>query len=188
MTDFEIFSKHWNNAIYGLVGRMKKSVQPVLTEKEINVMWREELLTNRFHARGIPSEAKAFMDELYERRPVTARKVNDMISKSVLHAGLNGWQCAAKAAGAVSTAALALGSFEKKNIMNSVLKTAAGAASVTFTGAAAVDLVNAGKDKLARDIVKQARGQLEVYRPLFENSSGNTDISDENRGEKGGAV
>lgn len=178
MTDFEMFSKHWNNAIYGLVGRVKQSSRPVLTNREINEMWREELLDNRFHAAGIPSEAKAFLTELYERRPAQARQLDEILSSSTLTAGLEAWQCAAKAAGALAAAALAFQG-PKKKLMDTVRKTVAGAASLTLTGVTAADLLGASKDPLASAIVEEARRQLEACRPVLESPAAQAEAGPE---------
>lgn len=167
MTDFEMLSKHWNNAIYGLVGRIKGESQLVLTRARINEMWREELLDNRFHAVGIPSGARAFLRELYERRPEAARQLDGILSGSTLESGLETWGCAAKTAGALAAAALAFQE-PKKKMLDSVLRTVAGAASLTLTGAAAADLMGASKNSLTSAIMAEARKQLEACRPVLE--------------------
>lgn len=42
--DFEQFSKHWNRAVNGLVGRISTDSRAIYTRKDMDQMWREELL------------------------------------------------------------------------------------------------------------------------------------------------
>lgn len=107
MSEFERFSQHWQNAVNGLVGRMVNSEKAVFTQREINEMWQEELMDNRFSS--IRSEAGEFLTDLRQRDYDTARRVEDMLWNSRLDVGMAPELCAAKAIGAAAALSLSVG-------------------------------------------------------------------------------
>lgn len=168
--DFEQFSKHWNRAVNGLVGRISTDSRAIYTRKDMDQMWREELLDHRFSSVGMVDEARAFMDDLYARRPATARALQNRLNSSRLGVGVEVEPCAVKGAAAVGSAVAAMA------LMDSGLNLAArvvtgvpvAAAAVALTGSVVTDLVSGAKQPLIDKIRNTAQLQLETYRDLLE--------------------
>ncbi len=161
MNDFELFSRHWQNAVDGLVGRIVNSEKAVFTQKNINDIWREELLYNRFLS--YQGEAGDFLRDLRQRDYDTARRVEDMLSDSRLDVGMAPELCAAKAVGAVAFSLSAGG--EDSPLLWKLLS---GTAGLVLAGTMACDLVAASKDRLIKSAAAAARSQLDAFRPVFE--------------------
>lgn len=166
MNDFELFSKYWDNAVCGMVGRICGSDQAVVTKQELNRIWREELLTNRFFATDVPSEAKAFLEDLRGRLPGVAAAVTERLSKSSLNVGMTGTKCAAAASGAAIATAVAVAA-EKK-----IPRGAATLAAAAMTGLAANEVLKATKDQLSKSAAEEAHRQLQDFKPILSGEDG----------------
>lgn len=170
MTDFEQFELHWNRAADGLVGRIIQDSRAVYTRSDINAMWREELISNRFCPVGLRDGAQIFLEELFDRRPDTAKQLQDRLQASRLEVGIEVKPTALKGAAAVGSA-MAAGA-----VWNSGLAWAARVAGTTMAGGAAACLAgnvaagvgSATKQAIIRDIRAEAQRQVEGYRALLD--------------------
>lgn len=162
MSEFERFSQHWQNAVNGLVGRMVNSEKAVFTQREINEMWQEELMDNRFSS--IRSEAGEFLTDLRQRDYDTARRVEDMLWNSRLDVGMAPELCAAKAIGAAAALSLSVGGGHR-HLMWRLLS---GTAGVVLAGTTACDVAAASKNQLMKRAAAAAQEQLETFRPVLE--------------------
>lgn len=172
--DFETFSKHWERAVNGLTGRItneKNSQKIVYTKQEINDMWQEELLVHRFCPVDVRDEAQVFLDDLFARKPDTAKQLLDKLQASRLNVGIEAEVVAAKGAGAVlGTVVAAIANqpgVDAASKASKVLSGLAAAGGLASAAAAVVDVASAARQPIIRSIREEARKQLEEYRALL---------------------
>lgn len=170
MTDFEMFEKNWERAVDGLVGRITNDSRSFFTRKDVNDMWQQELLVNRFSAVGIQDEAHVFLDDLFARRPEKAGQLLNMLRTSRLDVGIQVEPAAIKGVGAAGAALVARGVWSSKagptvKMLGTTLATGAAA---YLAGDTAAGLASGISSAIIRDIRKKAREQLEDYRALLD--------------------
>lgn len=170
MTDFEIFEKNWKRAVNGLAGRITNDRKAFYSRKEINEMWREELITYRFCSVGIRDEAQVFLEELTERRPDKAKQLQDKLQASRLDVGVEIKPTAVKGVASLGATTVAANIWDSDmgsvpRVLGTVL--AAGTA-VCLAGGAVKGLVSGNRQVIIRDIRAKALEHLEEYRVLLE--------------------
>lgn len=174
MTDFETFKLHWERAVNGLVGRVSQDGRAIFTRNDINTMWREELLDHRFRPVGLRDEAQVFLDDLFDRRPGTAKRLLDKLAASRLEVGVEVESAALKGVAAVGSAALAgllwnSGLGQAARLAGTALTSGA---SVCLAGSAAAGIGSASKRVIAEEIRAAADRQLAGFRALLESGEG----------------
>lgn len=169
--DFETFSKHWERAVNGLTGRItneKNGQKFTYTRQEINDMWQEELLAHRFCSVDMRDEAQVFLDDLFARKPDTAKRLLDKLQASRLNVGIETETTVAKGAGAVVGTAVGVALNQPKvNAVSKAMGWIATAAGVVSAVSAVTDVACATRQPIIRSIREEARKQLEEYRALF---------------------
>lgn len=174
MTDFETFELHWNRAVNGLVGRVSRDEGAIFTRNDINTMWREELLTHRFRPVGLRDEAQVFLDDLFDRRPGTAKQVLDRLQASRLETGVEVGSTALKGAASLGTAAAAalLWNSDLGQAVRLAGTALTGGASVCLAGSAAAGVGAGSKRAIIEEIRTEADRQLAGFRALLEDKEG----------------
>lgn len=170
MTDYEVFEKNWERAVNGLVGRISNDGRDFYTRREINEMWQEELVTNRFCSMEIRDEAQIFLEELFERRTDVAKRLQDKLRASRLDAGIDVENVAVKGAVALGATAVAVCAWNSKmGVVRKALSTTLSAGTAAcFAGDTAKGLFSGISQAIIRDIRVKASKQLEGYRILLE--------------------
>lgn len=172
MMDFEAFAKHWERAVNGLTGRItneKNGQKIAYTRREINDMWQEELLAHRFCSVDVRDEAQVFLDDLFDRKPDTAKRLLDKLKASRLNLGIETETVVAKGAGAVFGTVVAAVALNQPKV-NAVSKAAgwiATAGGLASAASAVADVSSASRQPIIRSIREEARKQLEEYRALL---------------------
>jgi len=164
MTDYERFAVYWEQAVNGLSYRLSKESFPLLTQAQIQAIWKDELLTKRFFSAGIKHGAAVFLDELAEVRPEVAEAVIQHLNKSEMPLGLDR-NTVANAGLAI--AGLATACIEKLNIAARLASLAVGG---TFTVKTAQDAAGATKSALQDALEKESAAQLISYKALLEDA------------------
>ncbi len=166
MTQFEIFEGYWNEACNSTVYYLR-SAGTVIDKRQLNEIWRKELLQNRFCCTGgLTHGAKRFLDELLDSEPEKGRQVLRLLKESCYDIGCDP-KCVA--AGAAVTAGSAFvsgcaGSLGRKGFGSAFLKgisLAAAAAGLTYTGKKVMDST---KDPVIAEFEKQSAEKLEAFR------------------------
>lgn len=170
MTDFETFEANWNRAVNSLVGRITQDERIVYTRGEVNTMWQEELISNRFCSIGLRDEAQIFLEELFNRRADAAKQVQDKLRDSRLDVGIEAEPTALKGAAAVG-AAVAAGVVWNSKLAQAVRvagTTLAGTTAACLAGSVAAGVGTSTKQVIIKDIRAAAQKQLEEYRTLLD--------------------
>ena len=162
MTDYQKFAEYWNEAVNGLVYRIKTASTPVLTEKQVQDIWRDELLTRRFFSEGVYHGSKLFLDDLATRESEMAEQIKTQLQNSRLSLGMSGAAMTGKAGGALG--ALAAGAGSKKTSSKALLLSAAAA----LLYSAAKEASQGSKGALLKAVEDETTAQLCAYHRLFQ--------------------
>lgn len=163
MSDFEKFAEYWEQAVNGLVYRVKSNSGPLVTRTQVQALWQEELLSKRFLSSGLKHGARVFMDELAERDPQAAAAVQQALKSSVMPVGAEAGSIAGDAC--LTAAGAAVANTEK---IPTPVKALALTVSALFAAKAARDTMQGGKGLLTTQIEAEAARQLQTYRALLD--------------------
>ena len=162
MTDYQKFAQYWHEAVNSLVYRIKTASTPVLTEKQVQDIWREELLFNRFFSEGVYHGSKLFLDDLAAREPERAAQIRAQLQDSRLSLGMSGAAMTGKAGGALG--ALAAGAGSKKTSLKALMLSAAAALFIS----AAKEASQGSKSSLLKAVKDETAAQLRTYQRLLQ--------------------
>lgn len=164
MTDYERFAEYWEQAVNGLSYRLGKESSPLLTQAQVQTIWKDELLTKRFFSAGVKHGAAVFLDELKEARPEVAELVIQRLNKSEMPLGLDRNTLANAG---LAAAGLAAACIEKLNVAARLASLAVGG---TFTVKTAQDAAGATKSALQDALEKESAAQLIGYQAFLEDA------------------
>ena len=168
MNEFERFTEYWEQAVHALAYRIRTESSVILTQKRINAIWQEELLTKRFRSEGVKHGARIFLDELEQSNPALAQRVLCQLMLSEMPVGANGNVLVGEA---VAAAAFGAAAASKNDTSASKNDTAVMVGSLLAGGAlavkTAVDAMKGSKNKIISALNEESVHQLKKFAALF---------------------
>ncbi len=171
MSDFDRFSTYWNETADAMFYRIHTSKGPMLTETELNAMWRQEI-DKRFFSQGLVHEATVFLEELSQKAPALCDSLTDKLRHMHFELGAKGDELIKNGAMMAGAGAGLVASLTGKN---AVLRLLFAGASAVLLGQGirgmAGEVADATPASLAEKVKELAEASLQEFRLLFDAES-----------------